>query len=857
MKTAVFTGVGAILRNGAKGLFVAIAAMSVWVASAADLSIGAIEEQVVDGVAACSPVVTVSDAEGNALTEGVDYELEWPNLAVPGVAVVKANGKDGTAYEGMSGSATFNIVLAAETKKRPYLPAGYVEMDGLVNAGEQYLTTGCKNKANTRVECELTCPKATKAYNAIFGQRSSWQSNAYVFYVAFAGNQVGYNRTGAEDRFGSVFSFGERTKVVAEGLTATWTSATKSGSITATGSLNDGNYPMYVFTDNSGGRPDSTTPMTLHSFRMIDEEKVSCWLVPCYRESDGVAGAFDVAQLQSGDAAFRTNLGTGTFLNGATLYRPAKMDATLDFYMERTDSSEVSYGWSVNDEAYAGGTLRAEYSTDENFAAATVVDLGAVELYANKSAVVTGLAPETMVYFRLTLSKEGQADVVRTFSAATTAEAGSLNTGVTLNWVKPADPEFVCSVTSFGAGDVHRLKLYLGTDADNLELAATKDIDAAGSYTLSAQWPTFYVPIYYKVVYENGTEGGTMYTCESAAENYTPTYTATYYWKNSVTEGDWCDANNWTIGNCNVSNPSDPYPKREAYHMVVFPNSWTGVVNVAGGEECLYIQGGTGSKATLRGPAGDEMVSIKIGAMVVSVRNHQTVLDHVRCDWTSYSGSTWSGSDNMASGSGLRLENGAILEKASRGWPILFHNATDAFLEVCGGSRLTFKNNDNSFYMKGPNTRVVVDDSEFSCNVPVGLNNAADGSVSWKFKGAAPRFVAGGGLVLPGAGGATIEFAPEKGGYEQAPITVSKGVCLDGAASKATVSIAEKAEVWHSGKKIDCVLIDCAGGINTNAFELVAPSRTSGKLYWYPEDAEKPTQLRFNANLGGFCIRIQ
>ena len=80
---------------------------------------------------------------------------------------------------------------------------------------------------------------------------------------------------------------------------------------------------------------------------------------------------------------------------------------------------------------------------------------------------------------------------------------------------------------------------------------------------------------------------------------------------------------------------------------------------------------------------------------------------------------------------------------------------------------------------------------------------------------------------------------------------------MDGATSKATVSIAEKANVWHSGTKLDCVLIECAGGINTNAFELVAPKRTSGKLYWYPEDTEKPTQLRFNANLGGLCIRIQ
>jgi hypothetical protein len=826
----------------------------------AGLSVGAIADQVVDGVTACSPTVTVSDADGKTLAEGVDYEVEWPNLAAPGVATVKVYGKDGTASEGLSGSATFNIVLQSDVKKRPYLPAGYVEMDGLTGTGTQYLNTGIKNKANTRVECELTCAKATSNFNAIFGQRTHWTGIAYVFYVAWnGGNNTGYNRTGVEDK-GGTFTFGERTKVVTDGLEATWTSATKSGSLTATGTLTDGEYPMYVFTDNYKGTADSTSSMTLHSFRMIDDGKVSCWLVPCYREADGAVGAFDVAQWQSGDDAFRANIGKGEFVKGSFLYRPTTVDSVLDFYLENADASKMSYGWSVNDEAYVGGTLTAEYSTDENFAAekTTTVDLGTAVAYENKSAAVTGLEPETTLYFRVTLKKDGKDDVVRTFNAMTTAAAGSLDekSGVSLNWVKPSNPEFTCLVSRLGAGDIHRVKLYLGTDAENLELAATKDVESVGLVTISAAWPTYYEQIYYKVVYENGT-GEDLYACESAAGNYTPTYKSTYTWKKAVTEGDWKDADNWTMSGCDVANPSECYPNREAYHMVVFPNSWTGVVNVAGGEECLYIKNGQWSRATLRGPAGDEIVGIKIGAMVADVYNQQTVLDHVRCDWTGRSGSTWSGSDNMRNGSGLRLENGAILEKAVSGWPILFHNAADAFLEVCGGSRLTFKNCDNSFYMKGPNTRVLIDDSEFSCNVPVGLNDAADGSVAWEFKGKAPRFVASGGLVLPGAGGATIEFSPEKGGYEQAPITVSTKVCLDGAASKATVSIAEKASVWHSGAKLDFALIESAGGINTNAFELVAPKRTSGKLYWYPEDAEKPTQLRFNANLGGLCIRIQ
>lgn len=838
-------------------LVVSAAALAL-AAPAAELSIAAIEDQVVDGVNPCAPTLSVTDADGNALAEGVDYEVVWPDLSAPGAATVVVNGKDGTSSEGLSASATFDILLSATPKKRPYLPEGYVELDGITGAGSQYLTTGRKSKADTRIECEMNSPKFLKTYSAAFGHRTSWQSNAFVFYVSFAGDMVGYNRSGKEDRQAGVkFTFGERTLVVADGLTATWTSDSASGSITATGALTDAAYDMYVFTDNSAGKPDSTTTMTLHSFRMVEDGVTVCWLVPCCRESDGAVGAFDVVHRQPGDMTFRTNLGAGEFQKGATLYRPTATDASLDFYAERSDASEICYGWSVNDEEYAGGTLTAVYSTASDFSSPVEVDLGTAEAFANKSASVTGLQPSTTLYFRLTLSKEGKADVVREFAVSTSSSAGSLGGGVSMNWTRPSDPEFTCSVDALGAGDVHRVKLYLGTDADALELAATQDVEAAGLIRLSASWPAYYVPVYYKVVYENGT-GDELYSCETDVAEYTPTYTATYTWNSAVTEGSWRDAGNWTISNCDAKNPSELWPQREAYHVAAVPNNWTGVVEVAGGEECLYVQGGRYSRATLRGPADGGPAAIRVGSIVFqSSAGAQIFLDRVSFTWTEVSGSRWSQSDHVGQYGGIRLDGGSSIDMPSGGWPIVFENGANAFLEVCGGSRMTFAKNSNYFSMKGPGSRVLVDDSEFSCNVPVRLNGAADGSVAWTFSGASPRVVADGGLALPGAGGATLEFSPAKGGWERAALSVTKGVCLDGAAGVATVGVADDAPVWKSMQTVDFALLESAGGINTNAFLIAAPKRSNGTLYWHPADAESPTQLRFRMTPPGMMIFIR
>ena len=183
---------------------------------------------------------------------------------------------------------------------------------------------------------------------------------------------------------------------------------------------------------------------------------------------------------------------------------------------------------------------------------------------------------------------------------------------------------------------------------------------------------------------------------------------AAYTWNSKVTEGAWSDAGNWTITKRDAANPSESWPQREEYHAAAVPDCWTGVVEVAGGEECLYVRAGKNSRAT-----------------------------------------------------------------------------------------------------------------------------------------------------LPGAGGATLEFSPAKAGWEQAALSVTKDVCLDGAAGVATVTMVDDAPVWKSMKKVDFALIDSVGGINTNAFKIVAPSRSNGELYWHPADVESPTQLRFRMSPPGLLLIIR
>lgn len=850
------------VRRAAAFAFAALAAFAAPVASADDdaassgLAIAAIESQVVDGVHPCSPTLSVSDAEGNAMTEGVDYDVTWPDLAAPGTATVTVVGKEGTASAGLSASATFSIQLAAKPKKRPYLPEGYVELSGITGTGNQYLTTGVKPSASARVECEMNCPKATASYNAAFGQRTDWRSNAFVFYVIFNGQGVGYNRSGAEDRCSTKFPYGERTKVVADGLTATWATDTTSGSIEATGTLTDAKCEMYVFTDNANGRADSTTYMTLHSFRIVEGDVTACELVPCYRVSDGAIGAFDVTHRQPGDMAFRPNIGSGEFLKGEETVRPTATDVSLDFYVEKADATAIGYGWSVNDEDYAGGTLKLEVSEDADFASPSVIDLGTAEAYANVSGTLEGLSPNTERHFRLTLSKDGKEDVVRTLAASTSSAAGRIGSYVSLQWTRPNDPAFVGSVESLGYGDVRRVKLYLGTDADDLKLAATEEVDASGSVSVSVPWPAYYVTVYYKMAYENGT-GDDISVSETETFSYLPDYTAEYVWKSDVAEGDWTDAGNWKVNNCTAANPTELYPQRESYHSVAFPQSWTGVVDVAGGEQCLYVAGYANSRGTIRGPAGDELAKITVGAFRINSQGASVVLDRVHLVWTGCSGSTAAGTDHVGRFGGVRLENGAVLDKSVNGWPIIYSNS-GAFLELFGGSRMTFANNSNRFMFTGPDSRAVIDDSEFSCNVPVYLNSASSGATTWRIAGASPLLAAGGGLALE-AGGTELTFAPGMDGFGRTPVQVGgSGVCLSGAAGKATVSVDEEAPVWRSFKTVDVALVECAAGIDAGSFVLNQPTRKNGKLYWNEADGSgNPTQLRFRMTPPGALIIIR
>jgi len=176
------------------------------------------------------------------------------------------------------------------------------------STGDQAFNTGYTHKANTRVEmdCEVT-KNSQRDWEALFGGRlSDFTKNAFCFFTrhrknsSTAKDEPCFNRTGVETT-GSNFVYGERIKLVCEGKTAKWYKYsnlnTVVGSVTTTGTANEGKTPMFLFNLNTasteGGTKEDTSPsvMTLYGCKIYEGETLKCNFVPA--KYNNVVGLYD------------------------------------------------------------------------------------------------------------------------------------------------------------------------------------------------------------------------------------------------------------------------------------------------------------------------------------------------------------------------------------------------------------------------------------------------------------------------------------------------------------------------------------------------------------------------------------
>ena len=182
-------------------------------------------------------------------------------------------------------------------------------LESIKSTGLQAFNTGYTHKANTRVvmDCEVT-RNTQRNWEALFGARlSDYISNAFCFfsrhynYSASAVQDAPcFNRSGNE-KSGSGFVYGERILLSCEGQTATWfrysDQSTAVGSVTTTGTADDGKTPMFLFDLNTsateGGlkQDNSKSVMTLYGCRIYEGETLKCNFVPA--RYNGKAGLYD------------------------------------------------------------------------------------------------------------------------------------------------------------------------------------------------------------------------------------------------------------------------------------------------------------------------------------------------------------------------------------------------------------------------------------------------------------------------------------------------------------------------------------------------------------------------------------
>ena len=421
-------------------------------------------------------------------------------------------------------------------------------------------------------------------------------------------------------------------------------------------------------------------------------------------------------------------------------------------------------------------------------------------------------------------------------------------------------PVFSGSVKTFGDGEVHTVRLLMGTNPDEMSEAASVEVTAEGPFSVAAAWCDYGCPVYYRFVYETSDGEESYYSDTSNSSESSPDYKATYTWKGGA-EADWAGSDSWTVSGATVSNPK-PYPFSETLHAVIFPSKANATVRLKGGEACLYIKPGAGATFRLQG-VGDEPVPFTTGIIRwTSAQNVTCVCDRVAVRLTNVAGSTDNACERFGTGSLLRFENGGSISVSSVGsYGVNFASNPNHAVEVDGGAYDYRPSPASSYSMSfSGQSCVLVRDGLVRATTTFSLCKAETGPSSWTFEGAVPRLVALSNFGVTGAAGTTLTFKPGSDGFAEPVISVSNKVAFAaGSYDKGlvTVSVPKDAGIWKASARQDVVLLSAPNGINTNVIEFAQMPRSSGTFVYLPEGVENPTSLVLRYRPRGLALILR
>ena len=215
---------------------------------------------------------------------------------------------------------TFSGSISPQPFEEVVLESDDVEiLYAVYSTGREAFNTGYTHKANTRVELDCFVDENTqRRWESLFGARlGNSDHNAYMFFTRTASENVPCFCRSGNQMSGDDFAYGERIKLVCENQTATWYKysdlSTAAGSITTTGTADDGKTPMFLFNMNNssiegGTEPDpSYSVMTLYGCKIYEGSTLKCDFVPARYK--GVVGLYDRVNKTFSGSITGTDLG--------------------------------------------------------------------------------------------------------------------------------------------------------------------------------------------------------------------------------------------------------------------------------------------------------------------------------------------------------------------------------------------------------------------------------------------------------------------------------------------------------------------------------------------------------------------
>lgn len=216
-------------------------------------------------------------------------------------------------------ATTTNIYLDKPIEAKANIPNEYEEVEYIESTGTQYINTNIIPTDTTGVEAKITICNDNNKDNIIMGCRETTSGeNRYWIDVDWTTNDTiifGFNNnTSANERYSlkgsdvgkpfiiSMNYMNDRTGKI-NGITYDTSISSKT--------LVSISKPIYIFAGNRSGNVAYQYSGKLYNFKITNGTNVIRNFVPCYRNSDNVAGLYDLV-----NNVFYTNQGTGNFIVG-------------------------------------------------------------------------------------------------------------------------------------------------------------------------------------------------------------------------------------------------------------------------------------------------------------------------------------------------------------------------------------------------------------------------------------------------------------------------------------------------------------------------------------------------------------